>query len=487
MSTPPVLAKSNGNCTEYKPECIEDKQRYLFYTALGFTSVGMAGHMASLPYFIAEQMENVVTEFFGATQRSMGEDDVGCCKMCCLMSRPIRGFFLTVLIAIVGILVVSLVKAWSVQFGVCALFALASLLVYISGVRSYNYVQPNGSAITVIFRVFVAAFSKMFCRRPQDVNDLHENRDVQENVLLLPHTNCLRCLDKAAIVLQEPGLEQQSKNRWRLCRVTEVEGTKIAIRMIPLWITLIFCGVVSAIGDTYFLEQAKTLNPKVGRLKVPLIIFLWFYDQGRTLVTKYFVKFVAKCIRGPRASCRRYVPPVGVAVGMAVGILCCIIAGLVESKRLKTVESNGLIDKPNERVPMTVFWLLPQFLLLGGLDGIREWSVSYLVIDQAPPAMIKYFGFFVSTVFGIGMMGSALAVHLVGKISEEKSGISWFRSTLNTSRLDKYYWVLAALSAANLCVYIIVASFYRYKDVIIEELQEPEYEETETNLFQPGL
>ncbi|XP_074274043.1 protein NRT1/ PTR FAMILY 5.5-like [Silene latifolia] len=300
------------------------------------------------------------------------------------------------------------------------------------------------------------------------------------------HLYHLRCLDKAAIVLQEPGLEQQARNRWKLCRVTEVEGTKIAIRMIPLCITLIFCGVVSAIGDTYFLEQAKTLNPKVGRLKVPLIIFLWFYDQGRSLFTKYFVKIV-NSIGGPRALRGRYISPTGIAVGMAVGILCCVIAGLVESKRLKNVESNGLIYKPDEKVPMTVFWLLPQFLLLGGLDGIREWSVKDLVIDQAPRAMIKYFGFLVTTVFGIGMMGSALTVHLVGKISKERSGISWFQSTLNTSRLDKYYWVLGALSTANLCVYIIVASVYRYKDVIIAEFEEPEHEETETNLFQPEL
>ncbi|KAK9715057.1 hypothetical protein RND81_06G140100 [Saponaria officinalis] len=487
MSTPPVLAKANGNCNEYKPECIEDKQVHLFYAALALTSIGMAGHLASLPSFIAEQMENVIGEFFGNAERLMEGDGVGCWGMCCATCRPIRGFFLTVMVAMAGLLVVTYVKAWGVQFGVCALFALASLLVYLSGIRSYNYVKPQGSAITLIFRVIFAAFSKIFCRRPKDSNELHENRDVTENVALLPHTNRLRCLDKAAIILREPELEQQAKNRWRLCKVTEVEATKIAICMIPLWMTFIFCGVVSAIGDTYFLEQAKSLNPKVGRIKVPLIIFLWFYDQARTQFSKYFVQMAAKFIRSSRASYRRYVPPTGVAVGMVFATLCCITAALIESRRLGIVKRNGLIDKPDARVPMTMFWLLPQFLLLGGLDGIREWSVSYLVIDQAPVAMIKYFGYFISSVFGIGMMGSALSVHVVGKISQAKSGISWFQSTMNKSRLDKYYWVLAALSAANLLVYIVVASFYSYKDAIIEELVEPEYEETEMNLFQHDL
>lgn len=292
----------------------------------------------------------------------------------------------------------------------------------------------------------------------------------------------VRCLDKAAIVLPQPTLEQQEQHKWKLCRVTEVEATKITIRMIPLWMTFIICGVVSAIGDTYFLEQATTLNPKLGRIKVPLIFFLWFYDQSKNLFSKLFVMVGTKIIRHS-TSCRRYVPPIGVAVAMVFSILCCIAASKIETRRLRIVKSHGLIDKPDDRVPMTIFWLLPQFALLGALDGIREWSVPYLVSDQAPPSMITYFNYLQLGVFGVGFMGSALSVYVVGKISQKIGGINWFQSTLNKSRLDNYYWVLAALSAVNLVIYIIVAYFYRYNDSVLEELEEPEYDETEDNMF----
>lgn len=78
-----------------------------------------------------------------------------------------------------------------------------------------------------------------------------------------------RCLDKAAIILPDKTLEQQEGNRWRLCRVTEIEETKGLLRMIPICLTFIIPGVVSSIGFTYFLEQADHLNRKSWKIKRP--------------------------------------------------------------------------------------------------------------------------------------------------------------------------------------------------------------------------
>lgn len=42
--------------------------------------------------------------------------------------------------------------------------------------------------------------------------------------------------------------------------------------------------------------------------------------------------------------------------------------------------------------------------------------------------------------------------------------MNWFQETLNMSRLDRYYWVLAALTSVNFVVFAVVASRYSYKD-----------------------
>ncbi|XP_057537957.1 protein NRT1/ PTR FAMILY 5.5-like isoform X2 [Amaranthus tricolor] len=484
MSTPPVLSKINENCTEYKPECIGDQQKQLFYAALALIAVGMAGHLTSLPSFMAEQTQLIENEFMATATRA---EEQGGGSGCCLVCRSMLGGFMGILIPIIGLIIVTYVKPWGVQFGVSALFALGSLVVFLSGIFSYNYVSPQGSELTIVFRVFVAAFRKMFCRCPQDVNQLYESNDVggAENHAFLLHTKSLRCLDKAAIILPQPTLEEQQQQRWKLCRVTEVEATKISIRMIPLWITIILCGLVSAIGDTYFLQQATSLNRKLGRIKLPLIFLLWFYDQSKSLFTKIFVMAASiTTLFGRQTSTRRYVSSIGIAISIMFSVLCCIAAAKVETRRLETARNHGLIDKPdNEKVGMSMFWLLPQFALLGGLDGIREFSVGYLVNDQAPNSMIKYFNYVSMGSFGVGIMGSAVSVYVVGRISKKISGINWFQSTLNKSRLDNYYWVLAALSAVNLVGFVLLAWFYRYREPTDEELEEPEFEETETNLF----
>lgn len=243
--------------------------------------------------------------------------------------------------------------------------------------------------------------------------------------------------------------------------MTEVEETKIVIRMIPMWLTFIVCGLVLSIGNTYFLEQANHMNRKVGHLKLPLPFFLLLYNFAKSLFAKLYTKMAS--------SLGRYGPPIGIAVAMIFSILCCTTAAKVETRRLGVIKSHGLLDKPNDKIPMSIFWLLPQFLLLAALDGISGHSIAKIFADQAPPSMKKYLLFFTNAVLGLGIMCSVLSVYIVGKVSERGGKPSWFQYTLNKSHLDNYYWTLAALSAVNLVLYMLVACSYSYRESEVEE------------------
>nr|POE88606.1 protein nrt1/ ptr family 5.5 [Quercus suber] len=113
---------------------------------------------------------------------------------------------------------------------------------------------------------------------------------------------------------------------------------------------------------------------------------------------------------------------------------------------------------------MSMFWLLPQFLLLGAVDGISNFSIDQFFTNQAPASMSRYLKIFSHGVIGAGTVGSVLSVYVVGKVSERGGRPSWFQGTLNKSRLDNYYWTLTVLSSTNLILYILVASWYIYKD-----------------------
>ena len=171
-------------------------------------------------------------------------------------------------------------------------------------------------------------------------------------------------------------------------------------------------------------------------------------------------------------------------MAMLFSIVCCITAAGVETRRLDVIRRHGLLDKPNETIPMSMFMLLPQFLFLGALDGVSNFSINRFFTDQAPAPMIRYSQIFSYGVIGAGTVGSVLSVYVVGKASESGGKPSWFQGTLNKSRLDNYYWTLAVLSSINLVLYILVARWYTYKDHQLKTIDKATVNEESTQPYE---
>lgn len=248
----------------------------------------------------------------------------------------------------------------------------------------------------------------------------------------------------------------------------EVEEAKIAVRMVPMWMTFVVCGIVLSTGDTYFVEQAGKLNRNVGKLRLPIQVLLLARRSTKDTITKYIKDYLQKTKHDAA-------PSFGVAGSMICSILCCLTAALVERKRLKVVIRQGLLDNSDAQIDMSMYWLLFQFVLLGGLESLLENSVVAYYAKQSPESMRSYLLNFTRGVTGLGFMCSALSVYVVGKASERGGKTNWFQHILNRSRLDRYYWVLAVMSSANLVVFVVVAKFYRYKkrDERSRELLDP--------------
>ncbi|XP_047951725.1 protein NRT1/ PTR FAMILY 5.5-like [Salvia hispanica] len=224
--------------------------------------------------------------------------------------------------------------------------------------------------------------------------------------------------------------------------------------MIPMWLTFFVCGIISSTGNTYFVEQAKHLDRHLGSWEVPTQVLL--------LAQTWLGKLVAWL-----ASYKGH----WVVKAKMLGVICCIVAAGMERKRLGVVWSNGLLDTPEEDVPMSVYWLLFQFVLLGGSGTLLEYSVEFdeegTSSEADNPKELKRrcseifskgisgqergcIEIFSKGVSGLGFMCGVLLVFVLGKVT------SWFHFTLNRSHLDRYYWLLAVLSAATLVLYAVV-------------------------------
>ncbi|KAF5959614.1 hypothetical protein HYC85_000823 [Camellia sinensis] len=84
------------------------------------------------------------------------------------------GTYATILIPIGGIIAISFIKIWSLRFGIPAICSVVATLIFLSGSGSYNCVKPQGSSLTTVFRVLVAATSKMFHKCPEEADRLYE-------------------------------------------------------------------------------------------------------------------------------------------------------------------------------------------------------------------------------------------------------------------------------------------------------------------------
>ncbi|XP_047946988.1 protein NRT1/ PTR FAMILY 5.5-like isoform X2 [Salvia hispanica] len=222
--------------------------------------------------------------------------------------------------------------------------------------------------------------------------------------------------------------------------------------MIPMWLTFFVCGIITSTGNTYFVEQAKHLDRHLGSWEVPTQVLL--------LAQTWLGKLVAWL-----ASYKGH----WVVKAKMLGVICCIVAAGMERQRLGVVKSNWLLDKPEEDVPMSVYWLLFQFVLLEGSETLLENSVEGFDEEGTSDdlkELKRRFGeifskgvsgqergcmeIFSKGVSGLGFMCGVLLVFVVGKLT------SWFHFTLNRSHLDRYYWLLAVLSAATLVLYAVV-------------------------------
>ncbi|XP_039019456.1 protein NRT1/ PTR FAMILY 5.5-like [Hibiscus syriacus] len=352
---------------------------------------------------------------------------------------PVQGF---------GLLAMSTPPVFTKETGSCAAYQPDSLI-------SMGYIKPWS------FKFGIPAISTTAATLIFDAGRLYERvKRSDDCTFFLDHTNDLRFLDKAATFVPNQHSDRQKRNRWRLCRVTEVEETKLVIRSIGMCSFFIICGLVSAIGHTYFISQENHLKRK----KFPLLLLPYICDMSKSDYSNLYSSF---------GSSSKYHPPIGIGISMILAIICCIVASKVETKRLNEVARHGLFDKPDAEIPLSIAHLIPQFALLGALDGIFELSVVSFVKNQVPTTMSPYLTWLSEGIRGVGTVSSVPSVFVVGKLSQSDGKPSCFQDTLNRSRLDSYYRTLAFLVSVNLVFYSFVAYRFKFRDS--SEFKIPEY------------
>ena len=125
-------------------------------------------------------------------------------------------------------------------------------------------------------------------------------------------------------------------------------------------------------------------------------------------------------------------------------------------------QSHGLVDDPSKVVPLSVFWLVPQFFFVGSGEAFAYIGQLDFFLRECPKGMkTMSTGLFLSTL-SLGFFVSSLLVTIVHKVTGD--GEPWLADNLNKGKLYNFYWLLTILSVINIGLYLIAAKWYVYRE-----------------------
>lgn len=261
--------------------------------------------------------------------------------------------------------------------------------------------------------------------------------------------------------LNRAAVKNGKTSPWILCAVTQVEETKQIFRMLPIIITMFIPCTMIAQVNTLFIKQGTTLNRHIGPhfqipsaslaafLTISMLVSVVIYDR-------FFVNFMRDITKNPRGITLLQ----RIGVGVFIQSLIFVIAAFTERWRLSVARKHGL--EKGGQVPLSIFIILPQFVIMGISDAFLVVGKLEFFYDQAPESM-KSLGTACSlTAYGVGNFLSSVLLSTVTEITRRNDN-AWVMDNLNASHLDYYYALLAVLSFVNFLVFLLVSKFYSYK------------------------
>ncbi|XP_028776224.1 protein NRT1/ PTR FAMILY 5.6-like [Neltuma alba] len=429
-------------CKNNAKVCVKPRKAHevVFFLALYCISLGTGGYKPCLESFGADQFDDDHSE---ERKKKMSYFNWWNFSLC-----------FALLLGVTVVVYVQDYVSWGLaSLGLTILMAVTIIAFYV-GKPFYRFRSSEGNTLTPILQVVVAAIRKRNLPCPSNPSLFYEVPKSQGR--LLRHTNRLRCLDKAAII-EDRNEDQGDINPWRLTTLTRVEETKLIVSMIPIWLTSLTNGLCIAQSTTLFVKQADSMKLNITHsFKIPPASLAAAGAVGTLISVPIYDRIIVPFLRRVRKNERGISILQRIGIGLAFSVVVMVVAALVEKERL------GKAMSGNEK--MSVFWLVPQYLLLGVGDSFSLVGLQEYFYDQVPDSMRSLGIALFLSVIGMGSFLSSFLIIIVDHVTG-KNGKSWIGKDINMSRLDYFYWLLAVLGALNLCGFVLLARRYTYKPV----------------------
>ncbi|XP_077239171.1 major facilitator superfamily protein isoform X2 [Tasmannia lanceolata] len=448
-----VLLTLAVSLPSFKPKCIDgvcnkatSSQIAFFYSSLYIIAIGAGGTKPNISTFGADQFDD-----FNVREKELKVS---------FFNWWMFSSFLGALVATLGLVYIQENVGWGLGYGIPTTGLLLSLVIFYIGTPNYRHkVRKSKNPTKGLVQVLVAAFANRRMELPSDPSELHE-LDSQHYIVTgkrrVLHTPAFRFLDKAAL---------------KDCTVTQVEETKLVLGMIIVWLVTLVPGIMGAQVNTLFVKQGTTMDRKLAsRFQIPSASLGSFVTLSMLLVVPLYDRCLVPFMRRKSGNPRGITLLQRLGIGFGLQLLVTVVGYIVELKRMHVIRENGIVGG-KETVPMSIFWLMPQYVLLG-IGDVFTIGILEFFYDQSPQEMQSLGTTFFTSGIGVGNFLNSFLVTMVDKISSRGGRKSWIGNNLNDSHLDYYYGFLMVITTINLAAFIWVSCKYNYKNEIREGVEE---------------
>ncbi|KAL9285070.1 hypothetical protein ACSQ67_024600 [Phaseolus vulgaris] len=254
-------------------------------------------------------------------------------------------------------------------YGIPTIGLAFSILMFLLGTPLYRHRLPSGSPLTRMAQVLVSAVRKWKVHVPDDLNELHElsmeeyyaSTFERSAINMSSFVFFFKFLDKAAVKTGET-------SPWMLCTVTQIEETKQMMKMVPILITTCIPSTIIAQTTTLFIRQGTTLDRGMGpHFKIPPACLIAFVNIFMLISVVIYDRFFVPAIRHYTKNPRGISLLQRLGIGLVLHVIIMLTACFVERKRLSVARENNLLGQL-DKIPLTIFILIPQFALTGIAD-----------------------------------------------------------------------------------------------------------------------
>ncbi|XP_071734382.1 protein NRT1/ PTR FAMILY 5.1-like isoform X2 [Rutidosis leptorrhynchoides] len=438
-----------------KPTCMNGvcnkattSQIAFFYSSLYIIAIGAGGTKPNISTFGADQFDD-----FDPDEKRLKVS---------FFNWWMFSSFMGALIATLGLVYIQENLGWGLGYGIPTVGLILSLVIFYIGTPMYRHkLRKTNSPAAEFIAVTRAAIANRHHETPRDPSELHEfdsQHYVDSGKRQVYHTPIFRFLDKGALKHYNVGNLDKPP-----CTITQVEGVKLVFGMSMIWLVTLIPSTIWAQVNTLFVKQGTTLDRHLGsNFELPAASLGSFVTLSMLisvpLYDRYFVPLMRKRTKNPRGITMLQ----RLGIGFAIQILAIATAYLVEVKRMKAIRSHHILDI-KEVIPMSIFWLLPQYILLGVGDVFNAIGLLEFFYDQSPEDMQSLGTTFFTSGIGIGNFLNSFLVTMVDKVTSRDGKKSWIGNNLNASHLDYYYAFLLLISVLNLGAFLWASKKYIYK------------------------